>query len=164
MQRVSPASNREDASGRLVAWSRVRHTTAGFTVAELLVAMVILTVGILGQAGVMANITLRQHRSTVRMEMTQAAESKLEELRSYGMLGSADSAEVTLGGSLVTSEANHSDVIAAASGRGYVRRWEVAAGPSETRAVALSVVPVNTRMSRASAGTLTFRTIVLVVR
>ena len=124
-----------------------RGSAAGFTLIELIMAVFVLTVGLLGVASVLVGIMSRQRRTASRMEMTVSAESKLEELRAYSMLGASDTAEVTIGGSLTSSETNHSDVHATPSGRQYFRRWVVTAGPAGARDVTVRIEPVEWRRS-----------------
>ncbi len=124
-----------------------RGSAAGFTLIELLMAMFILTVGLLGVASVMVGITSRQIRTSSRIEMTVLAESKLEELRAYSMLGASDTAQVTIGGSLTSSQTNHSDVQTTPSGHQYSRRWLLAAGPAGARNVTVRIAPVEWRRS-----------------
>ena len=135
---------------KLSAHSRVaeglvvpRDSSAGFTLVELTVAILILTVGLLGVAGLMTASIQRQVRTTSQVEMTILAESKTEELRSYSMLGAADTMQVSMGGSLTTSEANHFEVMESPSGQSYMLRWTVAAGPSATRLVSVRVTPAD---------------------
>ncbi len=120
-----------------------RDASAGFTLIELMVAVFILTVGLVGVAGVMASTIQRQIRTSSRIVMTTLAESKIEELRAYSMIGAADTSQVAMGGSLDSSETDHSDVLASPSGVQYNRRWTVGAGPAGTRAVTVRVTPVT---------------------
>jgi Tfp pilus assembly protein PilV len=104
-----------------------------------MMAVVLLTVGVFALIAEMGMLTGHQIKATSSSEMTTLGESKLEELRSYAMLESVSKAQVALGGSLTTSEADHFDVIAGPSGRQYTRRWLVEAGPGGTRSVSLRV-------------------------
>ena len=139
-----------------------RDSSAGFTLIELTVAMVILTVGLVGVAGLMASAIQRQLRASSRIEMTTLAESKTEELRAYAMLGAADTTQVSVGGSLTTFEADHSETQEGPSGQAYNLRWTVAAGPAGTRAVTVRVTPANRTLSVVRS--LTLDALVLVVR
>ena len=139
-----------------------RGSAAGFTLMELMVAMIILTVGLLGVASVVASITRRQVRTASRMEMTVLAESKLEELRAYSMLGASDTLQVTLGGSLTAYVADHADTQTSPSGVQYNRRWLVAAGPAGARDVTVRIQPVERRGSMLPQ--LDFDAVILVVR
>jgi prepilin-type N-terminal cleavage/methylation domain-containing protein len=116
---------------------------AGFTVIELLVAVMIMSVGILGMASVMGSSTRLQTLAASRAEMTTAAESKIEELRVYGLTSPTSPlrANIAVGGSLVASAAGYSDSTQSLSGRWYYRRWQIAAGVAGTRQVTMRVVP-----------------------
>lgn len=118
---------------------RFNSHRAGFTLAELMVAVVLLTVGVLALTGEMGALVGRQVKATSSSEMTTLGESKLEELRSYAMIESVSKVQVALGGSLTVSQADHFDVIAGPSGRQYTRRWLVEAGPGGSRSVSLRV-------------------------
>lgn len=96
----------------------------GFTLPELMVAVLLLVVGVLGLASLMATATVRQTRATVLTEMTTIAESKLEEMRAYALYKSADTVQVSLGGSVTTSEPSHYDAVTSPVGRQYLRRWQ----------------------------------------
>ncbi len=125
-------------------------------------AILILTVGVLGMASVMASTSRRQLRATSRIEMTAMAESKLEELRAYSMLKAADSVQVTIGGSVTTSMANHSDTIPSPAGRLYIRRWAVVDSTAGTRAATVRIEPLNQTGSLLSS--LEVQALLLVVR
>lgn len=135
---------------------------AGFTLAELMVAVLLLVVGVLGLASLMATATVRQTRATVLTEMTTIAESKLEEMRAYALYKSADTVQVSLGGSLTTSEASHYDNVTSPVGRQYVRRWLIAAAVAGTRQVTLRIAPVQT--TRHTLPAMDFQTLLVVVR
>lgn len=116
---------------------------AGFTLIELMMAIVMLAFGLLGMAGLMVSSTQVQHLSTSRSQMTTVAESKLEELRSYGMTAATDPLRVRLnvGGSLTTPVAGYADSAQAPGGRWYYRRWQVANDIAGMRRVNVRVVP-----------------------
>ena len=113
----------------------------GFTLVELLVATLIIVVGVLGLAGAMLSVSTRQALATSRMEIIALGESKLEELRADAMIMVADTSQLTIGGSITSSVANHADTIAGPTGRLYIRRWRIDAGPAGTRQAALRVIP-----------------------
>ncbi len=118
-------------------------TMAGFTIIELIISIMVLTVGILGVLGVMATVTAYQMRTASRDEMTGFLEGKLEELRAAAVVMSADSMQITMGGSLTSSQNDHSDEVTGPAGRLYILRWQVQAGPAGTRTVTLRIVPAE---------------------
>jgi prepilin-type N-terminal cleavage/methylation domain-containing protein len=116
---------------------------AGFTLIELMVAIVMLSFGLLGMAGLMVSSTQVQQLSTTRSQMTLVAESKLEELRSYGQTAAADPLRVRLdvGGSVAAPVAGYADSAQAPGGRWYYRRWQIVNDIAGMRRVNLRVVP-----------------------
>lgn len=116
---------------------------AGFTLVELMMAIVMLSFGLLGMAGLMVSSTQVQQLSTTRSQMTLVAESKLEELRSYGQTAAADPLRVRLGvgGSVAVPAAGYADSAQAPGGRWYYRRWQIVNDIAGMRRVNLRVVP-----------------------
>ena len=135
---------------------------AGFSMVELTVAVMILVVGVLGLASVMGPIVARQTFASAVSEMTTVAESKLEELRAKSLLKSADTTEVTIGGALTSSQAGHFDNQVGPLGRTYLRRWQVQAGPADTREVTLRVTLADAAPYTPAA--MDFHTMLLLVR
>ena len=140
--------------------SSKRHR--GFTLIELMIAIMMLTIGVFALTGEMSMLTGRQIRATSDGEITTLGESKLEELRSYAMIESANKAQVALGGSLTVDQADHSDVAAGPTGRQYNRRWLVAAGPGGTRTVSLRVSATAANVRHVPRAT-DFNTLILVI-
>ena len=134
----------------------------GFTLIELMVATLLIVVGVLGLAGAMVSVSMRQTLATSRMEIVALGESKLEELRADAMIMSADTAQVAIGGSTTASVTNHADTIPGPSGRQYIRRWRVDAGPAGTRQATLRVIPIVD--DRHTVARVDFTTLMLVVR
>ncbi len=116
---------------------------AGFTLIELMIAIVMLSFGLLGMAGLMVSSTQVQQLATTRSQMTLVAESKLEELRSYGMTAATDPLRVRLnvGGSMAAPMAGYADSAQAPGGRWYYRRWQIVNDIAGMRRVNLRVVP-----------------------
>jgi prepilin-type N-terminal cleavage/methylation domain-containing protein len=97
----------------------------GFTLIEVLIAMVILTVALVSMAELMA-ITLRmQQLGRNQTTATRLAQDKIDELMSRNF----NFAQLAVGGSLTANLANHFDVPAAgtAANLQYTRRWLVEA-------------------------------------
>lgn len=134
---------------------------AGFTLVEILIAVVILALGILGMGSVLVGTSKWQSRSENTMELTSAAEAKLDELRDYAAGKSPDTVQLLPGGSLTADEENHADSIATAEGKWILRRWLVESGPgTEARTVTLRVVPRDSADGHEASGR-DFVTIVL---
>jgi prepilin-type N-terminal cleavage/methylation domain-containing protein len=115
----------------------------GFTVVEVLVAIVILTVALVSMAELMA-VTLRlQQLGRNQTSAIRLAQDKIDELMSQNW---AAAPQMTLGGSLTADQANHFDVPATAPD--YRRRWTVVDGPVDPpvaagrlRVITVRVIP-----------------------
>lgn len=108
---------------------------SAFTLVEVVVAIVLLTVGLVSTAAFMASGLRVQRLSLSRAEMTTLAEAKLEELRSYGATSSRDPLRqrIALGGSVTSDVSGYSDSVAGLDGRWYHRRWHIEPGVAGTR-------------------------------
>jgi prepilin-type N-terminal cleavage/methylation domain-containing protein len=117
---------------------------AGFTIVEVIVAVVILTIGLLAMAGVMGATARLQQLTSSRAEITTLAEAKLEDLRSYGMTASTDAlrARVAVGGSMTTPTAGYRDTVLNVRGKTYARSWAITEDVVKTRRVNLRVKPI----------------------
>jgi prepilin-type N-terminal cleavage/methylation domain-containing protein len=117
-----------------------RGREGGFTLIELMLAIIVVVVGLLGIASTMATMTRYQDLSAARADMDALADSKLEQLRAASQTRSADTLQLAIGGSLTVATAPWTDVITE-RGRTYVRLWTVAAGVGGTRDVTLRIQP-----------------------
>jgi prepilin-type N-terminal cleavage/methylation domain-containing protein len=117
---------------------------AGFTLVEIIVAIMILGVGMLAMASIMGATAQLQQLSSSRAEITTLAESKLEELRAYGMAASTDPlrAKVAIGGSLTTPTVGYRDTLVGIRGKTYARTWAIAEDVVLTRRATVRVQPV----------------------
>ncbi len=117
---------------------------AGFTIIEIMVAVMILTLGLLAMASIMGATAQLQQLTSSRAEITTLAEMKLEELRSYGMTASTDAlrAKLAVGGSLATPTAGYRDTVLNVRGKTYARSWAISEDVVKTRRVNIRVKPV----------------------
>ena len=115
----------------------------GFSLVELVIALMLLTFGLLSLASAMASTIVGQRASSSRNELGVLAEAKLEELRGYGSTLAADPlrAKLTVGGSVTTSTAGYADTVTTADNRQYIRRWAISTGVAGTRRVTIRVGP-----------------------
>lgn len=120
--------------------SAVPRGAGGFTLVEIVVALMIISVAVLGLATIMMGTSQRHERAVSHGDLTAAAESKFEDLRSAAR-GVANPPELAEGGSLTSSVADHSDSLRTSHGRWIRRRWTVEAGPAGTRAVTVRALP-----------------------
>lgn len=132
----------------------IRHTHAarrtarrrkGFSLPEVIVAITVLTVGMLFMVGIIGNGMRWQNIAAARAEMTTLAEGKIEELRAYGMARSTDSlrTRVALGGSLTSDVAGYSDAVDGPAGRRFGRRWEITPDVAGARRVVVRVAALS---------------------
>lgn len=124
---------------------RVGGRRVGFTLVELMVAMVILTVGLIATASVMSGVARREVLSSSRIELMTIADNKFEELRAFATTRSVDTLQLAIGGSLTVPTAFHADTVKIPGGRQYARRWVVSAGPAGTRSVTVRAEPLEPR-------------------
>ena len=121
----------------------VRRPRRGFTLTELLIAIIVLSVAVIGTGSVMLSTTTGQSLSSVRAEMTDLAASKMEWFRAGADGKNATiSAALAFGGSITTMQNGYSETVTGASGRSYQRLWLVETGPSFTRKVTVRVRPL----------------------
>ncbi len=119
----------------------------GFTLVEAVIATLIVTVGLVSLAGLLA-VTLRmQLLGRNQTEAVRLAQDKLDELMS---LNFDTEARIAIGGSLDADEANHFDTntIDGTTTMTYTRRWIVEAGPVDPvhggvglRVITIRVIP-----------------------
>ena len=114
---------------------------AGFTLIEIVIAILVLTMGVLGLASIMAGTSQRHEQSVSHAELTSSADSKFDDLRAISAAGGADTIQLSVGGSLTENVEDHNDTIVTGVGRSVRRRWAVADGPAGTRSVTIRVQP-----------------------
>ncbi len=141
--------------------SHERWGRAGFSLVELIVALMMMTIGVVATAGLVGGVAKTQRRATVRTEMTELGQNKIEELRAYARAGTADTVQLLVGGSLMSSQADHADTVTSGRNRRFIRRWLVDEGPSDTRAVIIRVVPLNPALDDVRH--VDFHTLVLII-
>lgn len=134
----------------------------GFTLVELMVAIMILAIVLVSMAAVMTGVANLQRQAESRLEMTAVAESKLENLRASATAGTPDTVQLVAGGSLGSFLTNYSDSVVTPQGRFYYRQWLVASGPGDVRDVTLRVTPKQAALGTLSA--LDLRALILVKR
>lgn len=117
----------------------------GFTVVEVIVAVMILVIGLLAMAGVLGATIQQQQLTSSRTEITTLAEAKIEEFRSYGMTKSTDAlrTKLAIGGSLTVPTAGYTDTVVNVRGKTYIRRWAISEDVVKTRRANVRVQPVK---------------------
>jgi prepilin-type N-terminal cleavage/methylation domain-containing protein len=114
---------------------------SGFTLIELMIAIIVLVVGILGLASTMANMTRYQDLSAAHADMTALADNRIEMLRVAATYRTADTMQLVVGGDHAAPAAPYTATVVE-RGRTYILTWVVTAGPAATRNVTVRVRPV----------------------
>lgn len=112
-----------------------RTTEAGFTLIELMIAALVLTVGLVSVAQLLAISTAMHVNARLTTSGTLLLQGKVEEL---AKLNFTDDPEVQIGGSLTADVASFNDAPVA----GVTRRWLVQAGPGAHPALRLLTVRI----------------------
>jgi prepilin-type N-terminal cleavage/methylation domain-containing protein len=120
--------------------ARAGGPESGFTLIELMIAIIVLVVGILGLASSMASMTRYQDLSAAHADMTALADNRIEMLRVAATYRTADTMQLAVGGNLVTPTAPYTATVVE-RGRTYILTWVVTAGPAGTRNVTVRVRP-----------------------
>lgn len=110
---------------------------AGFTLVELMLGLIVLTIGLLGMASTMMSLTRHQDLSAVHADMTALGDHKIEQLR---VVATHSPAQLDVGGSLTVPTAQYVDTVVE-RGRTFIRLWQVQAGPGGARQVTVRVRP-----------------------
>ncbi len=121
----------------------------GFTLVEVLISMLILTIGMMAIAGLLAVTTQMQIGAREAARSTRLAQDKIDELMKLNF--SSDPA-VAVGGDLDANATNYSETPIDGSGTpldGITLRWAVAAGPTDDlRVLTLRVVNLRAQQYR----------------
>ena len=111
---------------------RITQKESGFSLVEVMVAVVVLTVGLVGLLQLLAVATIAHSDARQATAGTLLAQSKLDQLMKTDFTASS----VALGGGIVSNIANYFDQ----PEPGITRRWSVSAGPvAGTRLVTVRV-------------------------
>lgn len=72
---------------------KIIHNSSGFTILEVLIAVVILTVGLIGTAGLLMGVIRTNHLSNEMARATALAQSSMERLRQVGYIGALEAGQ-----------------------------------------------------------------------
>ena len=113
-----------------------RHSNRGFTLVEVLVAMVIFVFGIVAVAALMIEGTRLQIFSQNSTNGNALVKTRIERMQ---LLQDSDP-QRAVGGSLTADLADHFEL---PPGSAFVVRWTVAAGPAGTQDVTVAALPLD---------------------
>jgi len=121
----------------MLVMKQKRHSQAGFTLIETMIAMVVTMVGVMAVSLLIIYGIRLQAFSRDATIANAFAKAKIEQLR----VTDAADPQRSLGGSLTANVANHFDT--PPSTILFIRRWVVAAGPAGTQDIIVTVVWSN---------------------
>ena len=121
---------------------RQRRSDGGFSLVEVLVAMLILTIGMIAIAALLAVTTQMAMGAREAARSTRLAQDKVDELMK---LNFTTAPAVAIGGDLTLDVANYSET----PDDGITLRWAVTAGPTDDlRVLTLRVVNLRSEQYR----------------
>ncbi len=115
--------------------------TEGFTLVELMVALVIFSFGVLAGVALLGTGHKWEGQAELETQMTVAGEMKIEELKAIAGTELSDTVALVPGGGLESNVSGYWDT-AELDGRQFTRRWQVQPGPAGTRQVMVRVMPL----------------------
>lgn len=127
-----------------------RH--AGFSMVELMVALMIFSFGILAAVALLGSGYRYEGQAQLGTQMTVIAEMKLEELRAVAGTKLADTVALVPGGGLDSAVPGYWES-AQLDGRDFTVRWQVLTGPAGTRQLTVRVIPVELPSRNAELST-----------
>ena len=119
---------------------QMRRSDKGFTLVEVLVSLVVLSVGLLSVSGMIVYGVRQQSFSRDVTVMNSMARAKIERLR----VTEPGNVERANGGDLNSNVADHFDTPPGTTG--FVRRWVLATGPAGTQDLTVAVISLNPRV------------------
>lgn len=122
--------------------SRFSPSESGFSLVEVLIAMLVVTIGLVSMAQLMAVTTVMHADARETSTATQLAQAKLEELIKLNLATEA-AVQITVDpDSLDENVTNYFDTV----GSTITRRWKVEEGPADnTRIVTVRVINSRAR-------------------
>ena len=120
----------------MIGKRKARHSNRGFTLVEVLVAMVIFVFGMVAVATLMIEGTRLQSFSQNSTNGSALVKARIERLE---LLDDSDP-ERAVGGSLTADLADHFEL---PTGSAFVVRWTVAAGPAGTQDLTVAALPLD---------------------
>ncbi len=116
----------------------------GFTLIEVMIAMVVLMVGLVSVVGISGYVSRANTVSNTMSVLATAAQDQVDRMRAIlWTIKSDKDARLSVGGSLDENEANHHEIVADSAMGDLIVRWKVVEGPGTTgdmRTVTIKVV------------------------
>jgi prepilin-type N-terminal cleavage/methylation domain-containing protein len=132
----------------------------GFSLIELMVAICVITFGLVSLVGISAYVSRANSTSNTLNVLATAAQDQADKLRSAIWSAGSQDVRLTVGGNVnySSSDANHRTTVTDTPAGPLNVSWEVVAGPSTTgdmRTITIKVVQVNPPARLAAGFTVT---------
>jgi prepilin-type N-terminal cleavage/methylation domain-containing protein len=114
----------------------------GFSLVELLVALVIFSFGVLAGVALLGAGHKWEGQAELETQMTVAAEMKMEDLKAVAGTNLPDTVALVPGGGLDSNVTGYWDSVEL-DGRLFTRRWEIVAGPAGARQLTVRALPLD---------------------
>ena len=139
---------------------QVNGTERGFSLIELMVAIAVITFGLVSIVGISAYVSRTNSTSNTLNVLATAAQDQADKLRSALWTPSFEDPKLAVGGNVnyASSDTSHRTTIADTPAGTLNVSWKVIAGPSTTgdvRSVTIKVVQVNAPTRLADGFTVT---------
>ncbi len=118
------------------------RASGGFSIVELLVALVIFAFGVLAGVALLGSGHRWEGQAELETQMTVTAEMKVEELKALAGTEVSDTVQLVPGGNLESNVSGYWDTVEL-DGRVFTRRWRIQAGPAGTRQLTVRVLPLD---------------------
>ena len=118
----------------------------GFTLVEMLIAMTILSFGLLAVAGLLLTATTLNALGKSTNDALAQAREKIEVLKTLPV----EDAQRAIGGSLTSDVDGYNDTVG-----NYKRRWQISAGPGTMRSYTVTAIPLTADARRSKTAIIT---------
>jgi prepilin-type N-terminal cleavage/methylation domain-containing protein len=138
------------------AFRSERGAERGFSMIEMMVAIVVILVGLVSIVGISVYVSRANVTSNNLSVLATAAQSQIDLLRQAQWTVTTEDPTITVGGSLSSNVANHSTTLSNTPAGDLIVRWQVTQGPTaDVRYVTVKVVQVNAPPTMSSGLTVT---------
>lgn len=132
----------------------------GSSLIETLFAMVVLSIGVFAAGTIHVRAGRLYRLTNSRAALSAIGLGKVEQLRGIAEASAGAAAQVSVGGSLTSSVANHVDSVQDARGRWFRTRWTIDSTVGGTLSLTVRVEPTNLT-EPYSTGVRDFQTLLL---
>lgn|SRR5262249_21279292 len=147
-------------SNKCPALGKRPENESGFSLIEMLIAMVVLTVGLVSIVGLLSYVSRANSDSNITSVLATAVQGQVDQLRSASWTVNNCDPALQVGGSLTSNATGYSTTINGTPAGNLVIRWQVAqGGTADYRFLTVNVSQAN--YSRDFPNGMTVSTIIL---